>query len=93
MSRTWRGLTGDADDVPSDRREDLSDLERRRDEGELAADLDPAAVRLVLMAMTSAPVTMPHAVRRVFGLDPESPEFRERYTEQLRRIVRHLAGP
>lgn len=89
----WRGLTGDADGVPPEHRDDLSGFERRRDAGELAADLDPAAVRLVLMAMTSAPVTMPHAVRRVFGLDPESPEFRERYTEQVRRIVRHLAGP
>jgi AcrR family transcriptional regulator len=89
----WRGLTGDADGVPPEHRDDLSGFERRRDAGELAADLDPAAVRLVLMAMTSVPVTMPHAVRRVFGLDPESPEFRERYIEQVRRIVRHLAGP
>ncbi|WP_245667039.1 TetR/AcrR family transcriptional regulator [Actinomadura latina] len=89
----WRGLTGDAGGDPPGQGEDLSGFERRRDGGELAGDLDPAAVRLVLMAMTAAPVTMPHAVRRVFGLDPESPEFRERYTEQLRRIVRHLAGP
>ncbi|MGH3241871.1 MAG: TetR/AcrR family transcriptional regulator [Spirillospora sp.] len=89
----WRGLTEDLGDVPSGDREDLSDLERRRAAGELAGDLDPAAVMLAMMAMVSAPVTMPLAVRRVFGLDPGSAEFRDRYTEQLRRIVRHLAGP
>jgi hypothetical protein len=57
---------------------------------ELPADLDPAAIMLAVMAMVSAPVTNPLAVRRVFGLDPDSPEFRDRYAEQLRRIVRHL---
>ncbi|RKS76775.1 TetR family transcriptional regulator [Actinomadura pelletieri DSM 43383] len=87
----WRGLTEDLDDIPGDR-EDLSDLERRQAAGELADDLDPAAVMLAMTAMVSAPVTMPLAVRRVFGLDPDSPEFRERYAEQLRRITRHLSG-
>lgn len=86
----WRGLTENLDDIPSGDREDLSDLERRQAEGELPADLDPAAIMLAVMAMVSAPVTNPLAVRRVFGLDPDSPEFRERYAEQLRRIVRHL---
>ncbi|MEU8345724.1 TetR family transcriptional regulator [Spirillospora sp. NPDC048832] len=89
----WRGLTEDLDDIPSGDREDLSDIERRQAAGELAADLDPAALMLAIMAMVSAPVTKPVEVRRVFGLDPESPEFQERYAEQLRRIVRHLAGP
>jgi AcrR family transcriptional regulator len=89
----WRGLTEDLDDIPSGEREDLSDIERRQAAGELAADLDPAALMLAIMAMVSAPVTKPVEVRRVFGLDPESPEFQERYAEQLRRIIRHLAGP
>ncbi|MEO3826501.1 TetR family transcriptional regulator [Actinomadura sp. B10D3] len=88
----WRGLTEDLDDVPSGDREDLSDLERRQAAGELPADLDPGAVMLAVMAMVSAPVTNPLAVRRIFGLDPGSPEFRERYAEQLRRIVRHLVA-
>lgn len=89
----WRGLTEDLDDVPSGDGEDLSGLKRRQAEGEIAPDLDPAAVTLAVMAMVSAPVTNPLAVRRLFGLDPSSPEFQERYTEQLRRIIRHLAGP
>ncbi|WP_433474137.1 TetR/AcrR family transcriptional regulator [Spirillospora sp. CA-142024] len=89
----WRGLTENLADIPPGKREDLSDIERRQAAGELAADLDPAAIMLAVMAMVSAPVTKPLAVRHVFGLDPESPEFQERYAEQLRRIVRHLAGP
>jgi TetR/AcrR family transcriptional regulator len=35
---------------------------------------------------------MPQVARELFGLDPASPEFRERYAEQLRRIVTHLGG-
>ncbi len=88
----WRGLTENLDDVPSGEREDLSDLERRQAAGELPADLDPGAVMLAVMAMVSAPVTNPLAVRRIFGMDPGSPEFQERYAEQLRRIVRHLVA-
>ncbi|OMI39532.1 TetR family transcriptional regulator [Streptomyces sparsogenes DSM 40356] len=46
---------------------------------------------LLFISLVSAPVALPHAVRQLFGLDPDSPEFREHYAEQLRRIVRHLA--
>lgn len=88
----WRGLTEDPGALPPVEQADLSDLERRQAAGELAGDLDPAAVMLMLTAMATAPVAMPLAVRRVFGLDPESPEFQERYAEQVRRIVRRLAG-
>ncbi|MEU8119590.1 TetR family transcriptional regulator [Spirillospora sp. NPDC049024] len=86
----WRGLTEDLDDIPPGEGEDLSDIERRQAAGELAPDLDPAAIMLAVMAMVSAPVTKPLAVRHVFGMDPRSPEFQERYAEQLRRIVRRL---
>ncbi|MEU7239690.1 TetR family transcriptional regulator [Streptomyces sparsogenes] len=86
----WNGLTGCA---PEQAPEDLSALRRRQAGGELAEDLDPAAAMLLFMALVSAPVAMPHTVRQLFGLDPDSPEFREHYTEQLRRIVRHLAQP
>jgi hypothetical protein len=56
----------------------------------VAADLDPAAVLLAGMAMVAAPIIMPGVARELFGVDPASPEFRERYAEQLRRIVAHL---
>ncbi|MDX3226309.1 TetR family transcriptional regulator [Streptomyces sp. ME19-01-6] len=84
----WKGLTGGALEPEP---EDLSGLRRRQADGELAEDLDPAAAMMLFISMVSAPVAMPHLVRQLFGTDPDSPEFREHYTEQLRRIVRHLA--
>ncbi|MGP3990638.1 TetR family transcriptional regulator [Streptomyces sp. 3N207] len=83
----WVGLTGAE---PESGREDLSDLERRKAAGEIAEELDTGAVLLLLMGAVSAPVVTPHLVRSVLGMDPQSPEFREFYTEQLRRIVRRL---
>ncbi|MFF8813295.1 TetR family transcriptional regulator [Streptomyces pactum] len=85
----WRAL---ADDLGEEPREDLSEVRRRHREGELAADLDPAVALLVLMSAVSAPVTLAPAVRRIFGLEPDSAEFRELYVRGLRRIVRRLAA-
>ncbi|GAA2596950.1 TetR family transcriptional regulator [Actinomadura fulvescens] len=90
--QAWRTLTGDIADLPDPCTEDLSDLERRQETGELAPDLDPATVMLVLRAAVAAPAVMGPTVRRIFGLDPDSPEFKERYCEQLRRLVRRLAA-
>lgn len=90
----WRGLSDPAKQAPdvSAETEDLSGMQQRQARGELAADLDPACVLLVLMGAVAAPIAMPHMVRKIFGLDPGSAEFEERYTEQLRRMVRYLAG-
>ncbi|MEV4257168.1 TetR family transcriptional regulator [Spirillospora sp. NPDC049652] len=88
----WMGLTGDYAGLPSGR-EDMSDLRRRQAEGELAADLDPEMVMLIMMAAVSVPTTMPNIVRYVTGMDATSPEFRARYADQLRRVVAHLAAP
>jgi TetR/AcrR family transcriptional regulator len=89
----WRGLTNDPGDLPGPPDlppEDLSGIEARQADGELAADLDPATVMLLMHALVAAPVVLPNAVRRIYGMDPESPEFRERYAEGLRRVMRHL---
>lgn len=85
----WHGLTGEA--VPEQEQEDLSDLRRRQAEGELAEDLDVATVLMVVMAAVAAPVATPHTIRHVFGMDADSPEFRERYERELRKILRRLA--
>jgi TetR/AcrR family transcriptional regulator len=84
----WDGLTGTGG---AQEREDLSDLRRRQAEGEIAADLDPGMFQIALMGATLAPIAMPQVVRRITGLDPSDPKFRARYSEQLRRIARHLA--
>ena len=89
----WRGLADDsAPDAGRGRQGDVDRVTRGQGGGEVAADLDPAAVLLAGMGMVAAPVAMPQVARELFGVDPSSAEFRERYAEQLRRIVAHLAG-
>ncbi|SQD99321.1 MULTISPECIES: TetR/AcrR family transcriptional regulator [unclassified Parafrankia] len=93
----WAGLGEHADagqrppDQP-DEREDLSDLERRQAEGEIAADLDPGLLQLALMGAGVVPIALPQVVRRITGLDPDDPGFQARYSELMQRLVRHLAG-
>lgn len=83
----WDGLTGGTSD---EEREDLSDLKRRQAEGEIASDLDPGMFQIALMGAILAPVALPQVVRRVTGLDPTSPGFKNAYAEQLGRIVGKL---
>lgn len=88
----WQALTDDSWEDWAGTPEDLAPMRRRQEAGELAGELDPAVALLLFMSAVSAPVTMPHAVRRIFGLAPDSAEFQEHYAEQLRRVVRRLAG-
>jgi AcrR family transcriptional regulator len=89
----WRGLTDPAEQPPDESADshDLTSIRARQRRGELADDLDPACVRLVLMGAVIAPIAMPHEVRKIVRSDPHSPEFEHRYGQQLRRIVHHLA--
>ncbi|MFF4056093.1 TetR family transcriptional regulator [Streptomyces sp. NPDC001668] len=91
----WRGLTNPSDLTPDEpeEREDLSHTYARRDRRELAADIDPASVVLLLIGAVAAPVTMPQLVRRIFGTDVSAPAFEEQYASQLRRNIRRLALP
>ncbi|MEU0932514.1 MULTISPECIES: TetR family transcriptional regulator [unclassified Embleya] len=93
----WRGLSDEVREVPEEEAaaldEDVAGLRRARERGEIADDLDPAFLRLAVMGMIMAPIVMPQIAGRAAGLDPRSAEFRERYGEQIRRLVRHLGGP
>ncbi|MBS1677633.1 MAG: TetR/AcrR family transcriptional regulator [Actinobacteria bacterium] len=86
----WHGLDLEAGPAPTPREEDLSWLEQRQKDGEIAADLDPGFVLLMLIGAVSAPIALREEVVRITGLDPDSEEFEQRYAEQLRRLVRHL---
>lgn len=91
----WAGLTYDpAAELPAylGEEDEVAGLRRMQERGEFPADLDPAYVLLLFIAGASVGVTLPHKVKEVTGLEATSPEFIERYGEQLRRIVRHLAG-
>jgi TetR/AcrR family transcriptional regulator len=89
----WQALSDDTGQTTGEEPGDLTALRRRQAAGELAADLDPRVVLLVLMAATAAPVTMPREVVRLLGMDPASGEFEAHYAEQLSRLVAHLAQP
>jgi len=89
------------DDGQDDERDDepdpyfqamVGDVRRRQRAGEIAADLDPAYVLLVLFSATMAPTLLPQIVRRLTGLGADSPEFLDAYADQLRKIVGRLAG-
>ncbi|GAA0228566.1 TetR family transcriptional regulator [Saccharothrix mutabilis subsp. mutabilis] len=90
----WTNVT--EDDSPPDQgetehfRAQVEDVRRRQAEGEIPADLDPAAFLLAMTAAASATIFMPQMARRITGRDPASPEFTEHYAEQLARLIGHL---
>jgi AcrR family transcriptional regulator len=69
----------------------LADLQQRQRAGELAADLDPAAVGLAMFAMCAAPVSFPH-LARALGLDPAAPGFAAQYAAQITHMIAYLSG-
>jgi len=90
----WDGLadtSSDADEAGGYFTEMVDDLRRRQHAGELADDLDPAYVLLLLFAAALAPTVIPQIARRFTGLDVDSPTFQAAYAEQLRRVVERLA--
>jgi TetR/AcrR family transcriptional regulator len=91
----WRGLT-DPEQAPPDSspaHDDLTSTRRRQRRGELPENIEAAALRLVLLAVVSAPVAFPDTTRRLFGTAPDDPAFEHRYLQGLRRLLAHLATP
>lgn len=89
----WRGLAS-PDQAPPDGTPgavDLSAMRARQQRGELPADIDPAVLRLVLLAAVAAPVVFTDHTRKLFGTAPGDPEFEERYTRGLQRLIAHLS--
>jgi TetR/AcrR family transcriptional regulator len=90
----WRGLT-DPSQAPPDagpQAEDLAGTRDRQRRRELPGDIEPAMLRLLLLAAVAAPVTFPGTARRLFGIPPGDPRFEERYLQGLRRLLDHLAS-
>jgi TetR/AcrR family transcriptional regulator len=96
----WQGLTepdaaegsGAAEEPDPYFEAMVADVRRRQTEGEIAADLDPAYVLLVMFSAAMAPTLLPQIVRHITGMSAQSPEFIEAYAEQLARIAGKLAG-
>ncbi|WP_434440818.1 TetR/AcrR family transcriptional regulator [Lentzea sp. E54] len=89
----WSNLAGDS--PPTDAaflRAQVEQMRERQAAGELPADLDPGFLLLALMAAASAPLTLRHTASQITGEDPATPEFADRYAEQLALLIRHLSG-
>ena len=90
----WEGLADSGSD-PADPdpyfTNMVEELRRRQRAGELAVDLDPAYVLLILFAAALAPTVIPQIARGFTGLAADSSEFQAAYAEQLRRVVERLA--
>ncbi|MGW4210191.1 TetR/AcrR family transcriptional regulator [Lentzea sp. NPDC004789] len=89
----WSNLAGDS--PPTDEaflRAQVDQLRARQAKGELPADLDPGMLLLALMAAAAAPLTLRQTASQITGEDPATPEFAQKYAEQLSLLVRHLSG-
>ncbi|WP_198946478.1 TetR/AcrR family transcriptional regulator [Pseudofrankia asymbiotica] len=90
----WRGLT-DPDHAPPDadpEAEDLTATRARQQHGELPDDIEPAMLRLLLLAAVAAPVAFPDTTVRLFGTSLDDPSFEERYLQGLRGLLAHLSS-
>ncbi|MEU4548381.1 TetR/AcrR family transcriptional regulator [Nonomuraea dietziae] len=90
----WEGLReGEpAQEFVADMRRNVEALRERQRLGELPSSLEPEAVLVALFAMAAAGVAFPQIVRAVYGEDPASPEFAERYASQVEALLGALAA-
>jgi TetR/AcrR family transcriptional regulator len=90
----WEGMADTGNDIVAPEpyfTEMVDDLRRRQGAGEIAGDLDPPYVLLMLFAAVLAPTVIPQMARRFTGLSADSAEFQATYADQLRRVVERLA--
>ncbi|MDN3239616.1 TetR/AcrR family transcriptional regulator [Glycomyces tritici] len=89
----WQALAEDLPEEESqeDADRELGQMRERQARGEIAAELDPAAVQIAMMGMTLAPVAFRRTAKRLFGVDIDDPEFETRYGDTLSRILARLA--
>jgi AcrR family transcriptional regulator len=87
----WRGLSAAEAPPDASAADDLSGTRARKERGELAPDIDPATLRLMLLGAIAAPVVFPEIARQFFGVPPGSAEFEASYSEGLRALLKRLA--
>jgi TetR/AcrR family transcriptional regulator len=94
----WSALTGDEGDdggAGDDNRffqHMVDDLRARQAAGEVAADLDPAYLMVILFAAALAPTVIPQVARAMTGEPADSAAFLDRYRAELGTVLTHLAG-
>jgi AcrR family transcriptional regulator len=72
---------------------ELAGLRARQANGEIAADLDPAFVLLMLQGMVVAHTLFRRDAIRFTGMNVDSAEYQRQAEAQLRAIVRRFAAP
>lgn len=90
----WANMSGEDPGSGQDAefmRAQVEQMRERQRRGEIPAELDAAYVLLALVAAASAGLNMPSTVRHITGEDAASPEFVEKYADQLARLMGHLS--
>jgi AcrR family transcriptional regulator len=64
---------------------------RAQGSGDVDAELDPELVALLILFLTTGPVTAPQMVRMLTGESPDSDRFQERYSAFIEDLVQRLA--
>ena len=70
--------------------ETIGELRELQEAGDLPAELDPACLVVMLMAMAMAPTTLPHISEGTCGVDPRSPEFLDRFAGQVAILAKQI---
>jgi TetR/AcrR family transcriptional regulator len=88
----YAGPESDPDHAPRAERLEptVAAIRARVEAGVLPAELDPAALAVMLMAAALAPTTLPQVVEGVTGADPRSPELIRHHAEQVALLAHHL---
>jgi hypothetical protein len=68
----------------------VDEIRRRQDAGLIAAELDPALVRLLAFALTNYPRVLPQITRMATGRPPDDPQFMADWEAFLRQIGERL---
>ena len=92
----WSALTGEAGEPDGTDdgyfRHMVDDLRARQAAGEVAADLDPAYLGVVLFAAVLAPTVIPQVAGGMTGEAADSAAFLDRYRAELGKVLTHLSG-
>ena len=68
----------------------LRDTRERQEKGQVARDVDPTYLTLLIFAVSFYPRVFAAVTRTLTGLDPSDPEFERRWSEFLRELARRF---